>query len=232
MSGPPAGTLPPALELAAVTKRYGRQRALDGVSLVLEAGTFTLAAGPNGAGKSTLLRVVAALTRPSQGSLSVLGADPFGKRAALVREQIGYLGTQPGLYADLTVEENLLFTAQLRGVPRHRVADALGEFELERVARRRAGELSLGYEKRAGLARALLGSPRLLLLDEPWSGLDAAAARRLRFFLGRARETGATALIAAHAVKDVLGLFDAVLRLEAGRVQSLEAAHESDAESF
>src|SRR5262249_2193198 len=108
----------PAVAVRGLEKRHGALRALAGVSFELARGTFTLASGPNGAGKSTLLRVLAALTRPTRGEVRVLGVDPFGRSGAGLRARVGYLGAEPALYADLSVEENLEFAAELRDAPR------------------------------------------------------------------------------------------------------------------
>jgi heme ABC exporter ATP-binding subunit CcmA len=214
----------PAIAVRGLEKRYGGLRALADLSFELARGTFTLASGPNGAGKSTLLRVLAALTRPTRGEVRVLGADPFGRGGAQLRARVGYLGAEPALYGDLSVEENLRFAAELRAAPRESIDQVLGEFDLRGVAGRRVRALSLGYRKRAGLARALLGAPALLLLDEPWSGLDAASARRLTAFLARRLAAGTTLLVAAHGVRDQAELFQAVLALDGGRLESLSPA--------
>ncbi len=221
-----------AVEVRGLAKIYGRQRALHGLDFALEAGTFTLIAGPNGAGKSTLLRVLAALTRPSRGEVRVLDGDPFGRGSGELRRRIGYLGAQPGLYDGLTLQENLELAGRLRGVEPHRVSALIAELELASVARRSFGELSLGYRRRAGLARALLGAPDLLLLDEPWSGLDAASVRRLNLQLARRHEQGATVLVAAHAVRDLLPLCDAVLSLADGQLRALEPPRDAHAETY
>jgi heme ABC exporter ATP-binding subunit CcmA len=218
-----SGAPEPAVSVRGLEKRYGNLRALAGLSFELAPGTFTLASGPNGAGKSTLLRILAALTRPTRGEVRVLGTDPFGRSSAALRARIGYLGADPALYADLSVEENLQFAAQLRGLPQESIEPVISELELRAVARRRVRSLSLGYRKRAGLARALLGAPALLLLDEPWSGLDAASARRLSALLARRLAAGTTLVVAAHAVRDQLDLFHAVLSLDAGRLEGLAA---------
>jgi heme ABC exporter ATP-binding subunit CcmA len=211
----------PAVAVRGLEKRFGAQRALADVSFELAAGSVALAAGPNGAGKSTLLRILAALTRPTHGEVRILGVDPFGRGAAELRPRIGYLGSEPALYGDLSVRENLEFAARLRGAARASIDAVISELELAPVVQRRARALSLGYRKRAGLARALLGAPALLLLDEPWSGLDASSARRLSAFLSQRREAGTTLLIAAHGVRDQLGLFHAVLPLDGGRLGAI-----------
>jgi heme ABC exporter ATP-binding subunit CcmA len=218
-----SGSAAPAVSVRGLEKRYGNQRALAGLSFELLPGTFTLAAGPNGAGKSTLLRILASLTRPTRGEVRVLGIDPFGRGAAGLRTQVGYLGAEPALYGDLSVRENLEFAARLRGLPRESIEPVLGELELRSVAQRRVRALSLGYRKRAGLARALLGAPALLLLDEPWSGLDASSARRLTGLLARCLAAGTTLIVAAHGMRDQLELFHTVLAIDGGKLSGLAA---------
>ena len=213
-----------AIAIEAVEKRFGRVRALAGVSLELAPGSPNLVSGPNGAGKSTLLRVVAALTRPTRGTVRVLDHDLFSSAGAHCRARIGYLGPQAALYDELTVEENLRFCARLRGVPDARVGRQITALGLGDVADRRVHALSSGFRRRTGLARALLGDPEILLLDEPWNGLDAEAADLLARLLTRARQRGATALIAAHALGAYTGLFDHDLRMDDGRLDPPGAA--------
>ncbi len=212
------------IEIEAVEKRFGRVRALAGVSLHLQQGSLNLVSGPNGAGKSTLLRVIAALTRPTRGAVRVLDHDLFSSAGAPCRRRIGYLGPDAGLYGELTVEENLRFCARLRGVPEARVGRQITALGLGEVAGRRVHALSTGFRRRSGLARALLGDPEVLLLDEPWNGLDAEAADLLARLLTRARARGTTALIAAHTVGAYTGLFDHDLRMEDGRLEPPGAA--------
>lgn len=207
-----------AIETEALEKRYGPIRALRALSTAVESGTRVRVAGSNGAGKSTLLRVLAGLTRPTRGSVRVLGSDPFRSDAARVRGRIGYLGASAGLYGDLTVRENLAFCARLHGLPTTRIDETLQALDLGEVRDRRADALSSGYLRRAGLARIWLGEPDLLLLDEPWNGLDDRAAERLDALLEQSRERRATVLVAAHAVEGRGLTFDRTLFLEAGRL--------------
>ena len=212
------------VELENVEKRFGRVRALAGISAELPAGSLNLITGPNGAGKSTLLRVLAALTRPTRGSVRILGEELYRSTARSLRGRIGYLGPEPALYGELTVAENLAFCAQVAGAAAPRVERQLIAFELREVAERRVRTLSTGYRRRAGLARALLAEPKVLLLDEPWNGLDTDAADLLVRALTRVRQHGATVLVAAHAVGAYTGLFDHTLRLESGRLEPPGAA--------
>lgn len=211
-----------AIEARDLDKRYGVVRALRGVSFELPPSTMTLVAGPNGAGKSTLLRVLACLTRPTRGSVLIFGHDPFGRGGPGVRSKIGWLGPDSGLYADLTIQENLAFTAQLHGHDPARQEWALEEFGLSPVRHRPLRTLSQGYRRRAGLARVLLPQPALLLLDEPWNGLDEEASERLTKALQNHRSGGGTLVIAAHAAAVARELADHVLHLEEGGLRALQ----------
>ena len=207
-----------AIELSRLEKRFGSVRALDRVTASLPQGTITLLAGSNGAGKTTLLRILASLTRPTRGTVRVLEVDPFGREGAAWRSRVGYLGQEAGLYGELRVRENLEFCAKVHGINPRRVDALLRELGLEAVADQRASTLSLGYLRRAGLARAQLTEPSLLLLDEPWNGLDAEASQQLSQQLRSHRQAGRSALVAAHNPDAAQGLFDGVLRLERGHL--------------
>ena len=207
-----------AIELSRLEKRFGSVRALDRVTASLPQGSITLLSGANGAGKTTLLRILASLTRPTRGTVRVLGVDPFGREGASQRSRVGYLGQEAGFYGELRVRENLEFCAKVHGVSLQRVDALLHELGLEAVADQRASTLSLGYLRRAGLARAQLTEPSLLLLDEPWNGLDAEASKQLSQQLRSQREAGRSALVAAHTPDAAQSLFDGVLRLERGRL--------------
>ncbi len=208
-----------AVELRDVDKLYGRVRALDKVSVELPRGELILLEGSNGAGKSTLLRMLAGVTRPTRGSVRVLGQDPFSADGRAARGKAGYLAAEPALYAELSVRENLRFCARLRGLAPERVEQCLAELDLEGVAERPVHQLSFGFRRRAGLARALLTDPELLLLDEPWNGLDEASSERLSKRLATYRSAGRTALVAAHGIGARAVLFDRRLRIERGRLE-------------
>ncbi len=208
-----------AVELFSVDKDYGEVRALSGVNAVLEAGTLTHVSGPNGAGKSTLLRVIAGLTRPSRGRVVVHGIDLFRSRYAPSRGAVGYLGPESGLYGELTLDENLRFCARVHGAPPARIEAAVERLGLAAIRSRPVSKLSLGFRRRAGLARLLVCTPALWLLDEPWNGLDAHAASLLAEMLSEQRAAGRSALVAAHVLGEQAGLFDRALALRKGRVE-------------
>lgn len=174
----------PAVRFSAVGKRFaGMERpALAALSGSIRAGIISGIAGPDGAGKTTLLRLIAGLLKADEGSLSVLGLDPI-KDSARLRETVGYMPQKFGLYEDLSVIENLTLHADLRNVTgdeREKTFDRLlGFTDLKRFTERMAGKLSGGMKQKLGLACALLGSPKLLLLDEPGVGVDPISRREL-----------------------------------------------------
>jgi len=198
-----------------LVKRFGRNAALRGVDFALPAGSALAVLGANGAGKSTLLRLTAGLARPSSGSLTIAGLPSARPEA---RARVGYAGHATGLYPALTARENLLFAARLRGVAQReqRVDALLREEALEEVAELPAGALSRGLAQRLALARARVHAPALLLLDEPFDGLDAPACERLVARLSGLRGQCALLLV-THDVRRAAALCDAALVLARGR---------------
>ncbi len=168
--------------------------ALDDVTFELQAGQTLAVFGPNGAGKTTLLKVLAGLIRPDAGRATVAGG----------RGAIGWIGHQSHLYAHLTVRENLLFWAALYRVPAasraHRAAEVMQRLGIAEHARRPVRALSRGLAQRAAIARALIHEPRVLLLDEPFTGLDLAAAAEFRALLSQLRGAGRVVVLATHNV--------------------------------
>jgi heme exporter protein A len=198
-------------------KSFGRAVVLREVSLRVAAGETIALFGPNGAGKSTLLRVCATLMTPTSGSLRLFDARPPSPET---RRRIGLVAHQSFLYPDLTARENLLFYAgmyALADAPRL-VATWLARVDLEHAADRPVRTFSRGMEQRLALARALLHDPELVLLDEPWSGLDAAAADWLAALLGELRARGRTIVAATHDFARGLGVADRAVILYRGRV--------------
>ncbi len=190
---------PVVVEARGLVRSWGAVRALRGVDLVLREGEVLLLLGPNGAGKSTLLRCLAGLTRPDTGTVRVLGR-PLGPHDPDARRPIGLLSHQSLLYDDLTVLENVVLAAALYGLPRAREA-AERALEAQGLLDRRHDRprsLSRGLLQRAAIARALVHDPALLLLDEPFTGLDALAADRLREQLALQHRSGRTLVLVTH----------------------------------
>ena len=200
-----------------LTHAFGPVRALDGISFRLEAGHTLAVFGPNGAGKTTLLKVLAGLLRPQQGRAEIRGG----------RAAIGWISHQSFLYGHLTVIENLRFWASLYGVPpedRDRRAQALlARLGLVERADQRVAALSRGLAQRATIARALMHEPTVLLLDEPFTGLDLAAAAELRRLLVEHVGTGRgrVAVIATHNVDEGVELATDIAFQHRGRFVQL-----------
>lgn len=165
-----------AIQVKGLTKQFGARKALDGVTFDLPSSSFLSVFGPNGAGKSTLLRVLSTLSRPSGGSARLAGFD-LKENADDIRAHIGLIGHSPMLYPDLTAFENLMFYAELYGVnnPELRVMEMLEAVELKSRRFDLVRTYSRGMTQRLSIARALIHNPQLVLLDEPYSGLDPHA---------------------------------------------------------
>ena len=185
----------------------------DGVSFKVERGDRLALAGPNGAGKTTLLRVLAGLLRPHGGTATVLGAS-LPDESWKLRGKVGLVAHEPLLYRDLTARENLGFHARLHGVPEPRVGTVLDAVGMTGRADDPLTELSRGMVQRVAAARAVLHDPPLLLLDEPWAGLDPAAVELLEPVIGRA--SGKTRVVVTHDVSGGLDEADLALGLKAG----------------
>jgi heme ABC exporter ATP-binding subunit CcmA len=205
------------VEAVGLEKRFGSIAALRGIDLSVQAGSLVAVLGPNGAGKSTLLRVLSGLARPSAGRVRV-GDARADRRAA--RGRVGYVGHASLLYPQLSARENLRFAARLHGVAdgAARAARLLAEQDLEAVADRPAAELSQGQSRRLAIARALVHEPALVLLDEPFAGLDRAAAARLAERLGALRAERRALVLVTHDLALAARLADEALVLLRGRV--------------
>ena len=211
-----AGAAAAAVSLSRLTRVFGTQPAIVGVDLSVQRGSVVLLRGPNGAGKSTLLRVIASALTPTYGGGSVLGFDLVRERDQ-VRRRTELLGHHTRLYEDLTAVENLRFACALYGADARRVAEALERVGLAEVGGERVAGFSHGMRQRLALARGLLRGPELLLLDEPYAGLDAAAKAMVDQVVLAARTAGHTVVLATHEpVRE--GLVTATVSMEAGRV--------------
>ncbi len=229
-------TLPdgaPALEARALEKWYGPLPAVRGIDFSLARGEFLTVFGPNGAGKTTLLRILCGAVKPTAGTVRVAGEELGGGDQAW-RRRIGILSHQTFLYGGLSAAENLDFYARLHGLPdrRTRVAEALDSIEL----RSRGGDpvrtFSRGMQQRLALARTLLHDPEVVLLDEPYTGLDPHAAAMLRGVLERLKDGRRTVLLVTHNLSQGLELADRVAVQVGGRWVSDEPRAAVDAAAF
>ena len=194
------------ISASGLQKRFGRHAALDGVSFDVPPGEIFGFVGPNGAGKTTTIRILATLMHPDAGLASVAGI-PVGEDPASVRELMGYMPDFFGVYDRLTAEEYLEFYAACHGVPRHRRRRVAGELlELVDLGDRRGAQvdtLSRGMKQRLCLARSLVHDPKVLLLDEPASGLDPRARVEMRELIRELRRMGKTILVSSHILPEL-----------------------------
>jgi heme ABC exporter ATP-binding subunit CcmA len=209
----------PCARIVQVSKLFGSFAALRQVTVDLEPGRCYVLLGENGAGKSTLLRILAGLLRPSYGKVQVFGdSEPQQERA-----RIGYMSHAPMLYDELTAEENLRYFASLYpGRNCLAPADALRQVGLDPELKRPFGQYSQGMRQRTSLARVLVPSPELLLLDEPFSNMDVESARQMVELLARFRQSDRTIVLTTHQRELAAPIADWVLTLRAGRVASFE----------
>jgi heme ABC exporter ATP-binding subunit CcmA len=208
----------PAISLTGVTRMFGVLPAIVGVHLVVQRGEVVLLQGPNGAGKSTLLRVIATALSPTYGRGSVLGFD-IARRRDEVRRRTDLLGHRTRLYEDLSAAENLRFACALFGADPRLVPGALDRVGLAGVADERVGGFSQGMRQRVALARAMLRSAELLLLDEPYAGLDEQAKQVVDEVVLAAHAAGRTVVLATHDVTRA-GLATRTVVVEAGRLRA------------
>jgi heme exporter protein A len=230
----------PTVEAKKLTKAFGHHAALRGVDLVLEEGQFLALFGPNGAGKTTLMRIVATLTRPTGGSVRLWGQE-VGRAATSLRSNIGLISHDPLLYGDLTAEENLRFFARMYALPANGTRSPLDRARIDAVldqvgltARRRdpVRTFSRGMIQRLSIARAILHDPRLLLLDEPYTGLDLQAADMLRGFLQDLATTDRTVILTTHSLEQGLEVCDRAAILARGRIAWMGARDDVDLETM
>ena len=205
------------MEVRGLVKRYGELTAVDGVDLTVNAGDVYGYLGPNGAGKTTSLRMMLGLIRPSAGTVRLFGRDPMQSVAAL-RGVAGFVEA-PTFYPYLNAKRNLELLAAYDGDDASgRIAAALDAVELSDRAKDRVGSYSHGMRQRLGIAAALLRDPKLLLLDEPATGLDPAGMRDMRLLVRRLADQGMTVLLSSHLLTEVEDVCNRVAIVRSGRI--------------
>ncbi|MGD9498367.1 MAG: ABC transporter ATP-binding protein [Armatimonadota bacterium] len=205
------------IETRALSKHYGRVRAVDGLDLAVPRGSLFGFLGPNGAGKSTTIRMLTGLVRPTRGEARVLGV-PVQRRLAL-GNRLGALVEEPAFYAHLSAWQNLWLLASLSGAVREEeLRDALATVGLVAVAHRRVGTFSHGMRQRLAIAQALVPRPELLILDEPASGLDPEGMAEVRKLLASLREAGMTIFLSSHLLAEVEAICTHVAVVAHGQV--------------
>ena len=207
----------PAIRVSGLVKDYKKVRALDGLDFEVEAGKLTGFLGPNGAGKTTTFRAMLGLTKPNQGDIEILGRSVPADLPQLVKE-VGAIVEEPGLIKSITGRRNLRVAADTLGLGHDRIDELLDFVELSQDAGRNVDQYSKGMRQRLALAAALLGSPRLLFLDEPLDGLDPAGQHAFKARLRSLAEEGTTVLVSSHDLADVEALADNVVVINKGKL--------------
>ena len=220
------------IEVSHLTKQYGNHLAVDDVSFTVADGQICGLLGPNGAGKSTIMNILTGYLSATSGQVTVAG-HLLPEEADAAKACVGYLPEQPPLYPEMTVQEYLTFAAELKGVKKaerkEQVCRAARRTGLEAVLPRLIRSLSKGYKQRVGIAQALLGSPRLIILDEPMVGLDPAQVieiRKLIRELGRAH----TVILSSHILSEVQAVCQQILILSKGHLAAAGSLEELTAD--
>ena len=210
-----------AIETRNLTKRYGNRQVLAGVDLCVKPGEFLALFGPNGAGKSTLVRILCTLMKPTGGMARVAGHDILDDPDG-VRAHVGLIGHSTYLYEDLTALENVRFYLRLYGADAvdRRIIEALKVTGLERATHHRVRTFSTGMKKRLCIAKVVAYPPRILFLDEPYSGLDEEGMRMLNRFLLTLKTEGCTVFMVTHHREQGLAAGDRALYLDGGRLRT------------
>lgn len=218
----------PIIETRNLCKRYGTVMRVTNLALQVPEGSIYGFLGPNGAGKSTTLKMILGLVRPTQGEIQVFGQPMNRSNRIAVLRQVGSLIESPSYYGHLTGEENLRIVQTLRGLPPKAIREVLEIVRLEGQRGKKVCHYSLGMKQRLGIATALLGYPKLLILDEPTNGLDIEATVEMREVILRlAKEKGVTFLVASHLAAEIEKMCDKVLVLYEGEMLSFDTKEEA-----
>lgn len=205
-----------SIEVQQVSKQYGTQKALDGVSFSIKSGEIVGFLGPNGAGKSTLMKIITTYISQSEGVVTVNGHN-VSTAPMQVKQSVGYLPEHNPLYLDMYVKEYIHFSAQVHGVAKERVNEVIAQVGLTPEAHKKIGQLSKGYRQRVGLAVALLHDPEVLILDEPTTGLDPNQLVDIRNLIKEIGKTK-TVLFSTHIMQEVEAVCDRVIIINKGRI--------------
>jgi ABC-2 type transport system ATP-binding protein len=207
-----------AVELTHITKTFGPVRAVDDVSFALEPGELFGLLGPNGAGKTTCLRIMLDIFKPDSGSVAVLG----GPISEAKKDRIGYMPEERGLYQEVPLERCLVYLGSLKGLSpaevKRRAGDYLERFDLAAYSKKKVKELSKGMQQKAQIIATLLHRPELLIVDEPFSGLDPVNTQMVKDLLREQRQAGVTVILCSHQMNLVEELCDRIVLIDHGRV--------------
>lgn len=220
------------LKVEQLVKTFGRRRVVDGVSLDVQGGEIVGLLGPNGAGKTTTFRMICGQLKPDRGTVLLGGKDvtswPMYQRAR--HGGMGYLPQQSSIFAKLTVQQNLLAMMQLlkmdRKTQRQRCDELLDQFKIEKLRKSRAGSLSGGERRRLEIARCLVSSPEIIMLDEPFAGIDPVTVQNIQEVIRELRDSGLSILITDHAAREILQITDRTFVVSEGRILCSGSAYE------
>lgn len=212
------------LETKELTKKFGRQKAVDNLSLQIEKNSVYGLLGPNGAGKSTTLKMITGMLHKTSGE--ILFEDKPWSRADL--EKIGALIEMPPLYDNLTAWENLKVRTLLLGLPDSRIKEVLEIVDLKNTGKKKSGQFSIGMKQRLGIAIALLNHPHLLILDEPTNGLDPLGIQELRDLIKSFPEQGITVILSSHILAEVEQIADHIGIINNGRLEYQNAINHQE----
>ncbi|GAB6085016.1 lantibiotic protection ABC transporter ATP-binding protein [Alkaliphilus crotonatoxidans] len=194
------------LETNNLSKQFGKQLAVNEVSIQIKRNSIYGLLGPNGAGKTTTLKMIIGLLRPTKGKIIFDGEEWERQHLA----KIGSLIEAPSLYGNLTAVENLMVYTKLMGIPKEKIYDVLETVDLTNTGKKRASQFSLGMKQRLGIAIALLGDPELLILDEPTNGLDPVGIQELRELFASFPKKGITVILSSHILSEVAQVVDTI----------------------
>jgi lipopolysaccharide export system ATP-binding protein len=214
----------PVLEAVELQKTYGRRRVVDGVNLQVGNGEIVGLLGPNGAGKSTSFRMICGMVEPDRGRVYLDGRDvtnwPMFRRAR--DGHMGYLPQEPSVFKKLTVEQNISALLELLGMDRParkaRTQELLQEFKIDHIRKNQAGGLSGGERRRLEIARCLVSDPKIVMLDEPFAGIDPVTVQSIQGVIMQLRDNGISVLITDHAAREILGTVDRCYVIYQGQV--------------
>ncbi|GAA5506818.1 LPS export ABC transporter ATP-binding protein [Novipirellula caenicola] len=214
----------PILQAVDLQKTYGRRRVVDGVNLHVDKAEIVGLLGPNGAGKSTSFRMICGMVQPDRGSVFLDGTDvtdwPMFRRAR--DGHMGYLPQEPSVFKKLSVEQNISALLELLGMDRaarkHRTQQLLEEFNITHIRKSRAAGLSGGERRRLEIARCLVSDPKIVMLDEPFAGIDPVTVQSIQSVIKQLRDSGISVLITDHAAREILGTVDRCYVIYQGQV--------------
>lgn len=207
-----------AIELSSVDKQYDKTVVVDSIDLQVNTGESFVLIGHNGAGKTTLMKLMLGLTKPSAGEVTVLGEDPTSRSFSAKRRVLGYLPESVSFYHHMTGLELLSYYARLKGVPKTEVRKRLEQVGLLEAANKRMNTYSKGMRQRLGLAQAILGTPKLLFLDEPTTGLDPSLRRDFYQIISDLRASGTTVVISSHSLNEIEEQADRIALVKSGKL--------------